>query len=145
MAAGWRITEQEHSSRALCACLDLIAPLVSAVITTPADPSAVKGHTKSDAERFSYSALSALICAAQIKTAWALHGSHETQVCRAESFHCFWPCTVARSELPTFIAHSYVCAGCVSSMHLLPQHPLFDISYVHICNAATVSQFNVAT
>lgn len=113
LAAGWRITEQEHSSRALCACLDLAAPLVCAVINTAAHPSEPIGHTKSDAERFGYIALSALICAAQIKSAWALHESHGSEVCRAESFHCFWPCAAARSEVCPFVMHPYVQAICI--------------------------------
>ena len=104
--AGWLVTEEETSSRALYTCLELVPKLVCAIIDMPAGPSEAKGRSRSDAERFGYNALSALICAIQIRTAWALHNTCANNVCKAESFLSFWQSAVSRSDTPVFVLHT---------------------------------------
>lgn len=55
----------------------------------------VEDHSKS-ADRYSYSALSGLVCAAQMRTALALHEVEDTSPYKADAFHHFWPSAVSR-------------------------------------------------
>ena len=47
-------------------------------------------HLQAAAERIAYPALSAVVTACQIQTAWAVQGADCVDPCPSETFQCFW-------------------------------------------------------
>ena len=95
VAADWLITRHRASLTALCACLEALPLLVHGGLELPQNLYNVEDHSKS-ADRYSYSALSGLVCAAQMRTALALHEVGDSSPYKADAFHYFWPSAVSR-------------------------------------------------
>lgn len=95
VAADWLITRHTSSLTALCACLEALPLLVHGALELPQNLHKVEDHSKF-ADRYSYSALSGLVCAAQMRAALALHEVEDTSPYKADAFHYFWPSAVSR-------------------------------------------------
>ena len=99
VGAEWVSVCHEEESKRLCACLMLAAPLAAAATCLQNDITSIHQADAAQlapADRISYPALSAVVTACQIQTAWVIDGAAVEDVCPSTVFGCFWePACVA--------------------------------------------------
>lgn len=94
-SADWLVVRERALHDGLCTCLQALPHLVCGAVDLPLERSHQQEPARF-AERFSYHALSALICATQLRTAWALHKATDASTYCSDDFHSFWPSAVSR-------------------------------------------------
>lgn len=122
VGAEWTSVWDEDESKCLCACLMLAAPLAAAAtclqnhITSVHDADAAQ---LAPADRICYPALSALVTACQIQTAWIIGGAAIEDICPSTVLGCFWA--------PAYVAGYTGCGFALQCLLMLRQVVTHDI------------------
>ena len=76
----------------------LAAPLAAAAACLQNHPTSISGADSAQvasADRISYPALSAVVTACQMQTAWVVDGAAYGDICQSATFRCFWTSATA--------------------------------------------------